>query len=206
MKRVVCVIASFLCIHLAVPAATLAQARAGGAQATRGLTPETEKRLQDSLKKAEAYLRSQQRPDATWENHPGITALAATALLRQPGVAKAKQLETVGRTLDALIQVNTSGEAQKGGVSPEAVADLLAAGAAWPNLRIRGLMAIPAASDDPERTRPAFAMLRALRDSLRGAHPELVDLSMGMSGDFEVAIEEGATLVRVGTALFGPRE
>jgi uncharacterized pyridoxal phosphate-containing UPF0001 family protein len=67
-------------------------------------------------------------------------------------------------------------------------------------------MAIPAESDDPERTRPAFAMLRALRESLRGAHPELVELSMGMSGDFEVAIEEGATIIRVGTALFGPRE
>ena len=67
-------------------------------------------------------------------------------------------------------------------------------------------MAIPAASDDPERTRPAFAMLRALRDSLRAEHPGLVELSMGMSGDFEVAIEEGATIIRVGTALFGPRE
>ena len=67
-------------------------------------------------------------------------------------------------------------------------------------------MAIPAASDDPERTRPAFAMLRALRDSLRADHPALVELSMGMSGDFEVAIEEGATIIRVGTALFGPRE
>jgi hypothetical protein len=110
------------------------------------------------------------------------------------------------RTLDALIQVNTSGEAQKGGAAPDRVRALLAAGAAWPHLRITGLMAIPAASDDPERTRPAFAMLRALRDSLRADHPGLVELSMGMSGDFEVAIEEGATIIRVGTALFGPRE
>jgi len=106
MKRVACVIASILCFHLALPAAALAQAaRPGASQTARGLTPDTEKRLQDSLKKAEAYLRSQQRPDGTWENHPGITALAATALLRQPGVSKAKQLETVGRTLDALAKL-----------------------------------------------------------------------------------------------------
>ena len=111
-----------------------------------------------------------------------------------------------GHTIDALIQVNTSGEAQKGGAAPDRVRALLAAGAAWPHLRIIGLMAIPAASDDPERTRPAFAMLRALRDSLRADHPALIELSIGMSGDFEVAIEEGATIIRVGTALFGPRE
>jgi PLP dependent protein len=125
---------------------------------------------------------------------------------RELGLALERHAAEAGRTLDALIQVNTSGEAQKGGAEPEAVADLVAASAAWPHLRIRGVMAIPAASDDPERTRPAFAMLRALRDSLRGAHPGLVELSMGMSGDFEVAIEEGATIIRVGTALFGPRE
>jgi len=125
---------------------------------------------------------------------------------RELGDALERHAADAGRTLDALIQVNTSGETHKGGAPPDAVAGLLAAGAAWPHLRITGLMAIPAASDDPEQTRPAFAMLRALRDSLRGAHPALVELSMGMSGDFEVAIEEGATIVRVGTALFGPRE
>ncbi len=111
-----------------------------------------------------------------------------------------------GRTLEALIQVNVSGEAQKGGAAPEAVPALLDASRAWPHLRVVGLMAIPAASDDPERTRPAFAMLRALRDSLRADHPALLELSIGMSSDFEVAIEEGATIIRVGTALFGPRE
>jgi uncharacterized pyridoxal phosphate-containing UPF0001 family protein len=67
-------------------------------------------------------------------------------------------------------------------------------------------MAIPAESDDPEQTRPAFAMLRALRDSAARRAPGARELSMGMSGDFEVAIEEGATIIRVGTALFGPRE
>ena len=122
------------------------------------------------------------------------------------GDALERHAAAAGRTLDALVQVNASAEAQKGGAAPDHVRALLAAGAAWPHLRITGLMAIPAASDDPERTRPAFAMLRGLRDALRAEHPELRELSMGMSGDFEVAIEEGATIIRVGTALFGPRE
>ncbi len=127
--------------------------------------------------------------------------------LDRPGLGEAleRHAADAGRTLDALIQVNTSGEAQKGGVPPDAVAALLAASAAWPHLRVVGLMAIPAAADDPERVRPAFAGLRALRDSLRADHPALVELSIGMSDDFEVAIEEGATIIRVGTALFGSR-
>jgi len=128
--------------------------------------------------------------------------------LDRPGLGEAleRHAADAGRTLDALIQVNTSGEAQKGGVPPDAVAALLAASAGWPHLRVVGLMAIPAAADDPEQVRPAFARLRALRDSLRPDHPALVELSIGMSADFEVAIEEGATIIRIGTALFGPRE
>jgi squalene-hopene/tetraprenyl-beta-curcumene cyclase len=103
MKRVVSVVASLLCVHLAVAGSALAQtARPGAAVPARGLSADTEKRLHESLRNAEAYLRSQQAADGTWEKHPGITALAATALLRQPGMPKAKQLETVGRTLDAL--------------------------------------------------------------------------------------------------------
>jgi len=125
---------------------------------------------------------------------------------RELGEALERGAAAAGRAIDALIQVNASGEAQKGGVAPDRVRALLDASAAWPHLRIAGLMAIPAAADDPERTRPAFAMLRALRDSLRADYPALAELSMGMSGDFEVAIEEGATIIRVGTALFGPRE
>ncbi|MFP5375013.1 MAG: alanine racemase, partial [Gammaproteobacteria bacterium] len=77
--------------------------------------------------------------------------------------------------------------------------------AAQPRLRLRGLMAIPAPHDDPEAMRPAFRRCRALFDALTADHPSVDTLSLGMSGDFEVAIEEGATLVRIGTALFGPR-
>jgi pyridoxal phosphate enzyme (YggS family) len=110
------------------------------------------------------------------------------------------------RTLDVLLQVDLAGEPRKGGVAPGALAGLLDACAGLPHLRLRGLMAIPPASEDPERSRPWFAKLRELRDSLGAGGAELRELSMGMSADFEVAIEEGATWVRVGSALFGPRE
>lgn len=113
-----------------------------------------------------------------------------------------------GRTLEVLLQVNVSGEPQKAGASPSDTPALLAACEALRHLRVTGLMTVPEIASDPEATRPAFARLRALRDALRerpeGAH--LRELSMGMSADFEVAVEEGATLVRVGTALFGSRE
>ncbi len=104
------------------------------------------------------------------------------------------------------LQVNVAGEAQKSGVSPEGLAELAEAVAAMPALALEGLMVIPPVFDDPEGARPAFARLRALRDTLaaRLGLP-LPVLSMGMSGDLEAAIGEGATHVRVGTDLFGPR-
>jgi pyridoxal phosphate enzyme (YggS family) len=105
-----------------------------------------------------------------------------------------------GRTLDVLVQVNVGGEPQKGGVAPEALKPLLDAVAGLSALRVRGLMAIPPAAPRPEDARPWFQRLRALREAAGLEH-----LSMGMSADFEVAIEEGATIVRVGTAIFGPR-
>jgi hypothetical protein len=114
---------------------------------------------------------------------------------------------SAGRLLEVLLQVDLSGERGKGGVAPDALPALLAAAADWPNLRVRGLMAIPAPVETPEAARPAFAQLRALRDALRNepGGAGLSELSMGMSGDFEVAVEEGATMVRVGTAIFGAR-
>ncbi len=119
-----------------------------------------------------------------------------------------RRAAAAGRVLEALLQVNVSGEPQKAGAAPEDVAPLLECCGALPNLRITGLMTVPEAAANAEETRPAFARLRALRDALRSVPggAGLVHLSMGMSADFEVAIEEGATLVRVGTALFGPRE
>jgi hypothetical protein len=109
------------------------------------------------------------------------------------------------RRLGILIQVNLDDEPQKGGVAPAAVADLLDGLADLAAIEIRGLMAIPAATAQAEEVRPAFASLFQLRERLGGA-ASLPDLSMGMSSDFEVAIEEGATIIRVGTAIFGARE
>ena len=123
-------------------------------------------------------------------------------------LALERHAEATGRTLDVLIQVNVSGESQKGGVAPPALPALVEAVRGCGRLRLRGLMTVPAVSEDPEAARPAFVRLRELRDGLCRAAPGLTlpELSMGMSADLEVAIEEGATLVRVGTALFGPRE
>jgi PLP dependent protein len=112
-----------------------------------------------------------------------------------------------GRRLEILLQVNLSAEPQKGGVAADALPALLAASRAWSNLDVVGLMTVPAAAPDPEASRASFARLRALRDALRAAEggAQLRELSMGMSADFEVAIDEGATIIRVGTALFGAR-
>jgi PLP dependent protein len=107
--------------------------------------------------------------------------------------------------LNLLIQVNIDDEASKSGCHPDAIEGLAAAIAAQPRLRLRGLMAIPAPHPDPARRRQAFAAMRALYERLASLHPGIDTLSMGMSEDFELAIEEGATLVRIGSALFGPR-
>jgi len=107
--------------------------------------------------------------------------------------------------LNVLIEVNISGEASKSGVAVKEVTELAAAIARLPRLRLRGLMAIPAPAPERERRRAAFARMHALFDALRAEHAEIDTLSMGMSDDFELAIAAGATMVRVGTLLFGAR-
>lgn len=109
---------------------------------------------------------------------------------------------------ECLVQVNVAGETQKHGAAPEAVPALLDHFATLAHVRCAGLMVIPPLADDPEAARPHFAALRALRDreaARARTHVALRELSMGMSHDLEVAIAEGATLVRVGTAIFGDR-
>jgi len=113
-----------------------------------------------------------------------------------------------GRPAEVLVQVNLSREASKSGIDEPGLPGLLDACAGLGGLRVRGLMTIPAPVSDPEENRPVFARLRDLleRERERGREGmELGQLSMGMTDDFEVAVEEGATLVRVGRALFGPR-
>jgi PLP dependent protein len=108
--------------------------------------------------------------------------------------------------LDVLIQINIDAEAQKAGIAPQALAEFAALLLKMPRLRLRGLMAIPRPAAEPETQRRAFRRMRALFDDERPAGATQWDtLSMGMTQDFEIAIEEGATMIRIGTAIFGPR-
>jgi len=111
----------------------------------------------------------------------------------------------LGKTLRVLVEVKLSHEESKHGCAPEELAGLLEALAPLGNLRVRGLMTVPPWSEDAETARPYFRELRRLRDEHCVRYPTLTELSMGMSGDFRVAIEEGSTCVRVGTAIFGKR-
>lgn len=119
-----------------------------------------------------------------------------------------RRLQNEGRTLDVFVQVNTSGEASKFGLAPEQVMDFARALPGFSSLRVRGLMTLALFSSDESHVRPCFHILRDLRERLQQDAPageHFQELSMGMSGDFEWAIEEGATTVRVGQAIFGSR-
>ena len=111
----------------------------------------------------------------------------------------------IGRALTVYVQVNIGGEESKGGVPPEDVPVLIEEIDAMPSILVTGLMSIPPPRLSADDARRDFRRLKELFDGLRSLHPEIVSLSMGMSADFEIAIEEGATEVRVGTALFGSR-
>jgi PLP dependent protein len=119
-----------------------------------------------------------------------------------------RRAEAANRMMGVMIQVNLAGEEQKSGISENEVERLAVAIRVLPSLKLLGMMTMPPFFDDPDRARPYFGRLRELRETLMGSGilaPEMSELSMGMSGDFEVAVEEGATLVRIGTVLFGPR-
>ena len=118
----------------------------------------------------------------------------------------ARRAGQAAKTVPILLEVNVAGEASKFGYAPEKLLANLEAINASPKIEIQGLMAVPPWSADPEKSRPHFRRLREIKarcEQILGA--SLPHLSMGMSGDFEVAIEEGATMIRIGTALFGPR-
>ena len=118
--------------------------------------------------------------------------------------------QTMGKALDVLIEINVGSEEAKSGLDPDSpeIERILSPAPEWKHLKIRGLMTVPPFTDDPEGARPYFRELRELRDSLAArSYPNVTldVLSMGMSHDFEVAIEEGSTCVRIGTAIFGER-
>ena len=120
-----------------------------------------------------------------------------------------RQAAGAGRTVEVLVEVNTTGESTKFGVAPDRAPELLRDLTPFQNIRVCGLMTMGPFLPDPEGSRPMFRQLRLLKENLsREKHHnvELRHLSMGMTGDFEVAIEEGATIVRIGTAIFGSRK
>lgn len=134
----------------------------------------------------------------------GVDAVDSFGLLPKLAAAAVK----LGRRLPVLIEINVGGEAQKAGLAPEAgeLDELLRRAPSLPAIEVRGLMCIPPHTSDPQGARPYFRRLRELRDRLAARHGvALPELSMGMSHDFRVAIEEGATCVRIGTAIFGSR-
>jgi hypothetical protein len=119
-----------------------------------------------------------------------------------------RRAREAGRVMPILIEVNLAGEASKSGLSPEAAGELIRAIAPLPNLSVAGLMTMPPWFDDPEAARPFFRALRELRDRIAAERipgVALGELSMGMTGDYAVAVEEGATIVRVGRGIFGER-
>ncbi|WP_084813620.1 YggS family pyridoxal phosphate-dependent enzyme [Desulfogranum japonicum] len=169
----------------------------------------------------EAITKTQLLPkDITWHfighlqsNKAKLAAEHFTVIETVDRVKLARLLDThaaaCSRTLDVLIQINIGAEQQKSGIAPEAATALLEAIKDMPQLRAKGLMIIPPYNQDPEKSRPYFRELKKLSQSFAAQNlfydNERVELSMGMSQDFEVAIEEGATIIRVGTALFGAR-
>ena len=184
--------------------------------ARAGLTLFGENRVQEGAAKIPAVRA--EFPQLEWrligplQTNKAKTALQYFQVLESLDRERlAARLETFlageARVVPVLIEVNLGKEPSKSGVFPEQAPALCEAALACPHLEVRGLMAVPPFDEDPEASRPYFRELLRLRDALseQFSHP-LPELSMGMSHDYAVAVEEGATEVRVGTALFGPRE
>jgi len=177
-----------------------------------------ENRVQEFAGKVEA-LRDLQAAEWHLIGHLQTNKAAKTAELFQAvdsvdSLKLAEKLNaaasTLGRKLEVLIEINVGGETTKSGISPDSPAldELLLAASRLEALAFRGLMTVPPFTDDPEGARPYFRILRELRDSIAARKLPAIamgKLSMGMSHDFEVAIAEGSTCVRVGTAIFGER-
>ena len=175
-----------------------------------------ENRVQELVEKAERFA---DRPDLRWavighlqSNKVRLAAELAAEVQTVDSVKTAHALDRraseLGRPLDVLLQVNSSNEVQKSGVTPEAVVALAREVERCAALRVRGLMTIAVFSTDRDRVAACFQRMRQVQEQLRqtdGLDADYADLSMGMSGDFELAIEHGATTVRIGQAIFGAR-
>ena len=172
--------------------------------------------LQEGVEKIAAVARAQPDTPVEWhfigpiqsnKTRPIATSFAWVHTVERLKIAQrlSEQRPPEMGPLNVCLQVNISGEATKSGATPAELPELARQVAALPNLRLRGLMAIPEAQTDPALQRAAFARLRVLAESLRAGGLTIDTLSMGMSGDMAAAIAEGATIVRVGSAIFGAR-
>jgi pyridoxal phosphate enzyme (YggS family) len=186
---------------------------------TAGLRVFGENRVQEFARKADAMC---DLVDVNWHlighlqtNKAAKAAESFDAVDSVDSVRLADKLNmsanNANKTLSILIEINVGGEAAKSGmvIGSDELEEILQSAPRWANLRLRGLMTVPPYSEDPEGSRPYFRQFRQIRDSIANRklpEVEMQVLSMGMSHDFEVAIEEGATCVRVGTAIFGKRE
>ena len=198
------------------PVQIVAVTKSHGPEAVRaavaaGLEDVGENRVQEALAKQEqlADLAVRWHLIGSLQRNKARLAVGRFALIHSVDRGElAGELDrrvAAGARQAVLVEVNCSGEPQKGGVEPEQLPELLETVVASPRLELRGLMTLAALSEDEGVQRRAFGRLRALRDQMQAAGYALPELSMGMSGDFPVAVEEGATLVRLGTLLFGER-
>jgi pyridoxal phosphate enzyme (YggS family) len=185
------------------------------AAAAAGQVDFGENRVQEALQKVDqsADLRIRWHLIGTLQSNKARKAAAAFAAIHSVDSLKLLELlDTAAREArtspELLVQIDLAGEATKHGAPPERALDIMRAASQCHSARVVGLMTIPPYFDDPQQARPYFARLRDLRDRLlqEGLEPGLLrELSMGMSHDFEIAVQEGATIVRLGTAIFGTR-
>lgn len=181
------------------------------AAAASGLQDVGENRVQEALRKQEALaeLRIDWHLIGTLQRNKARNAVGRFALIhsvdRADLAAELDRRATTETPQRVLIQVNCSAEPQKGGVLPDTLPSLLDEMQRFQRLQVRGLMTMSALSGGPPEQRRAFKLLRELRDAGERSGHSLPELSMGMSGDYEIAVEEGATMIRLGTVLFGER-
>lgn len=187
------------------PAATVREA------VDAGLADVGENRVQEALEKQDQLhgLEARWHLIGTLQRNKARHAAGRFALVhsvdRVDLAAELARRMPAGARQPVLLQVNCSAEGQKGGVMPAALPDLLEAVEPLAGLEVRGLMTMAALDANVGALRQSFGLLRSLRDQHARAMPGLTELSMGMSGDYGIAVEEGATMVRIGSALFGER-
>ncbi len=181
-----------------------------------GLEHVSENKVQELLAKAEAAPGKISGGDLVWHMIGHLQRNKARDAVRYADIVQSldslrlanelnKRAREAGRIVPCFVQVNISGEATKSGVEPDETHALIDSAATFDHVRITGLMGIASFTENMEQVRREFVLLRRLRDAYRG-RADLACLSMGMTSDFEVAIEEGATHIRIGSALFGPRD